>query len=1067
MGNSSSATLGGATATEVTVSQPPTDTETDTMASPLVENNPNYWRHSHNKVLPDNFPGIQKSGYLRNGPRFVREHCEPRMRGRLYSPYGSPMSSACISRMDKENYGAVFDANSPDSTLYRMSSRFNSRMPSVTASRMVSALNTPIHSGMTSRATSRRSSFSRGNYIRRKKRHAPLPPANGFTSGAGTPDSFSSSSDHHVRRKFRQKRQAPGPPLQRTWSEKSIEVPAQISEVRAEVHPGPPPEPAADYDDDDDDEGHEESTSVKMETSPPPEEFVAAPEEPHQPEEQEPQQPPPEVQVSSPQREDMEETMSSDHDKTDGNQVESEALSMSTEQVPSEPEVPDEPKPSDPPPPPPPPLPGMGAPVITPQRSSEVEQDVPQKVRGEPAPTGVTMRQLRSQDVFAAELLQVFKARESRVGRGTLRMKRTSKSLVYKASITKKDMFKKPDVANGDIKTPVVVKQEVVHESPHRIDSEAWVPADDLSDDTFDEDDDEPANSSPGKRYTKKEKGSPANGHMYRKNDAAKPSRKSSKYNSLSKLKNSMRTAFGSIGKGIKSRKKIDEVFDVGVDNDSGEKWEIYPAGDYDEVPDGPIKVDHVEKCAAYAYQASTGELVLLPNYDRILVTADGRRIREADITKVNKPKWLKRLPTESEKKKPVVEVPDPPKVDTEKEREQQTKLEDQFAEVRFLNQKFQSPEQNGMPRTLSHDELLRLVSAKIPPPSPDSDTETTYRWSFEEPDSGMLDQYFVDMSTYSLDRNNNSKKSKSKKGKKAGTWGSKRGSKSKRPSVVKSGNSNVVMTEKTVSSNPVYSSGGEDDETEEKKTPAAFTLRANSHESSSTKDSGYKTERDGSDRTDQSSTTPEVSPASTLEARPSGPTTSMANTLTTQVPSQPQPPAVANPQQPMFAQPPQWYPAWPTSMPMTTPQQYAPNTGLFNPMPMASAYNPGMYNPFMQPMVNGFMNPGVYPTLPTQTVPSTYAATQNMAVSMSDTMGNNISLASTLPLPTKSKGVTTPPALLPKPRKELILGPVGYRPVNFNPDIRMSSVTIPPGVMPSESPQVETENVTASNGIG
>ena len=1057
MGNSSSATLGGATEDKVAHTTPEIPTMAATMAATVTNTNPNYWRQSHNKVLPDNLPGVHKAAFLKNGPRFTREYCEPRMRGRLWSPCGSPMSSACASRMDKENYGAFFDVNSADSTLYKVSSRFHSRIPSVTASRMVSAMNSPMQSCMTSRATSRRSSFSRGNYIRRTKRHAPLPPATGQASRALTPESFSSSNDH-VRRKFRRKRQAPGPPLQRTWSEKSIDVPAQIAEIRAEVHNGPPPEPAADYDDDDD-EG-EENMSVKMESLPP-EETQAASEESSQPEEHMPLEPLSEPRATSPHNEDTEdpdvqEVTASDLEKTDEHLRESfhsasEVPSMSTEQCPSEPEVPDEPK--SPPPPPPPPLPVMGAPMVIPKRIEVGSEVVKQEVVEEEKPSlKRESLKLSSQEIFAAELLKAFKDRESRMTRGTLRMKRTSKSLVYTASITKKEsLTKKLVVAHGDTTKPVIANEESIAESPHSVDSVAWVPADDLPDDAFDDDE---ATPEPNKHYQKKS--SPVNGHLYRKNDSStKPAKKSSKYNSLSKLKNSMRTAFGSIGKGITNRKKIDEVFDIGVDNDSGEKWEIYPAGDYDDVPDGPIKVDHVEKCAAYAYQTSTGELVLLPNYDRILVTADGRRIREADITKVNKPKWLKRLPDETEKK-PIVETSDPPKVVAEKEREQQTKLEKQFAEVRFLNTKFQGSGKNGVPRTLSHDELLRLVAAKIPPPSPDCEPETSNRWSLEESNSGMLDQYFVDMSTYSLDRNNNKKNSKSKMGKKTNTWGSK----SKRPSLVKS---ELVSVEKTANTNPVYSSGGEEED-EERKAPPTFTWRANSQESSSTKDSGYKTERDGSDKTDQSLTTPDVSPASTLEARP---VSSMPDTLNTQVSSQPQLPAVT-PQQPVFAQPPQWYSAWPNGMGVTAPLPYAANTNMFN--PMAATYNPAMYNPYMQPMVSGYMNPGMYATMPAaQTLPALSTAamtTPNMAVSMSDSLGQNISLASTLPLLSKSNNVTTPPALLPKPRKELILGPVGFRPVKFNPDIKVTSVTIPPTVASSDS-RVDTENVTTSNGVG
>ena len=934
------------------------------------------------------------------------------MRGRPWSPYASPMmTSACVSRMDKENYGgSFFDANSAGSTLYKMPPRFHSRMPSVTASRMASALNSPMHSCMTSRATSRRSSFSRSNHVRRTKRHAPQPPTNGPTPRAATPESFGSSNDH-VRRKFRRKRHAPGPPLQRTWSEKSIDVPAQISEVRAEIHKSPPPEPVADYDSDD-----KGNRSVTME-SPQHEKMLPVLESNPQ-EELMPLILPLEACVSL-----LNDEVVDDLDSAPEVPAKSMELLLT--------EVAGEPKP--PPPPPPPPLPGIGAAVTTPKLI------VPKPLEKRPSLKKVTTtRQLSSQEIFAAELQKVYKERESRLTRGTLRMKWSSKSVVYSAKIRNKNPFAKtPVVANGDTAKSIIANGDAVQMVPPSVDSEAWVPAHDLPEGDFDEVEvDEHA-----KHFQKIENSSHANGHIYHKNGSTKATKKQNRYNSLSKLKNSMRTVFGSIGKGIKNRKKIDEVFEIGVANDSGEKWEIYPSEDYDDVPDEPMKVDHVEKCAAYAYQVSTGELVLLPNYDSVLVTVDGRRIREADIAKVNQPKWSKRLPDESRRKQ-LVENAEQPNIDAEKERDQQSHLEQQFAEVRFLNTKFQGSAKNGVSSTLTHDELLRIVAAKIPPPSTEIERRPSSRWSMEERNSGMLDKYFVDMNTYSLDRNNNKKKSSSK-----------RESKSKRLSPSKIG---VLGVDREVNANPVYSSGADDEEEDGK---------ANSHESSSTKDSGYKTERDGIDKTDQ--------PSADMSPRPTA--TNMPDTTVNYVP-----------QQPIIAHPPQWYPAWPGGMPMTAPMPYVTNANVFN--PMVPAYNPAMYNPYMQPMANGYANQVVYPAMaapvthqtvyPAMAAPVPLPATQmphtlqtlftpataptmttpNMAVSMVDSLGNNVSLASTAP--TQSSGTPNPPPLLPKPHKELINGPIGFRHVEFNPGAKVSAVTIPAAVESSASLLVEADNV-------
>ena len=1002
MGNGSSSTVGGGNG----VRRPTADT--NAMAATTVVNGPHYWRQSYNKVLPDNLPRMHQSAFLQNGPRFTQEHNEPRMRGRPWSPYTSPMmTSACVSRMDKENYGAFFDANSAGSTLYKMPPRFHSRMPSVTASRMVSVLSSPMHSCMTSRATSRRSSFSRGDYIRRKKRHAPQPPTtNNQTRRAATPESFSSSNDH-VRRKFRRKRHAPGPPLQRTWSEKSIDVPVQISEVRAEIHKRPPAEPVADYDSDVD----RESASVTMQ-SPQHEKHVL---ESNQLEEQMPLVLAPEYGISM-QNEDAVDDLDS------APEVPAKATELLLTEVVSQPKPP---QPPPPPPPPPPPLPGMGAAVVTPKGSSDIQRDVAKPLEKRPSLRKVTTtRQLSSQEIFAAELQKVYKERESRLTRGTLRMKWSSKSVVYSANIRNKNMFSKTAVvANGDATKSVIANGNAVQVAPPSVDSEAWVPAHDLPEDDFDEVDVAP------KHFQKIENGSHANGYIYHKNGSAKSTKKQNRYNSLRKLKNSMRTVFGSIGKGIKNRKKIDEVFEIGIDNDSGDKWEIYPSEDYDDVPDEPMKVDHVEKCAAYAYQVSTGELVLLPNYDSVLVTVDGRRIREADIAKVNQPKWSKRLPDENQRN-PLVENAEQTKIDAEKERDQQSHLEQQFAEVRFLNTKFQGSGKKGLCSTVSHDELLRIVAAKIPPPSSEIEQRTSSRWSVEERNSGMLDKYFVDMNTYSLDRNNNKKKSSNK-----------RDCKSKRHSPSKISDS----VDREVNANPVYSSGADDEDEDGEE----MAVKANSHESSSTKDSGYKTEHNGIDKTDQPS---DISARLTASNMPD-----MSSNYV--------------PQQPVMAHPPQWYTACPGGIPMTTPMPYLTNANVFN--PMMPVYNPAMYNPYMQPMANGYVNPAVYPSipalqtlLPPQTVPAPQTlltaatmTTQNMAVSMFDSLGNNVSLASTAPSTTTLSGAANPPPLLPKPRKELINGPIGFRHVEFNPGAKVSAVTIPATAGSIEYPEVDAGN--------
>ena len=98
-------------------------------------------------------------------------------------------------------------------------------------------------------------------------------------------------------------------------------------------------------------------------------------------------------------------------------------------------------------------------------------------------------------------------------------------------------------------------------------------------------------------------------------------------------MKNSVKNAIGSIGKSLSRLKNIKNI----INND---EWEIHYPENYDTPPsdEDMIKVHHIEKRPAYAYHPAKEQLVLLPDYDRIVVTEDGRKFREASLSSIQKP---------------------------------------------------------------------------------------------------------------------------------------------------------------------------------------------------------------------------------------------------------------------------------------------------------------------------------------------------------------------------------------------------------------------------------------------
>lgn len=174
-----------------------------------------------------------------------------------------------------------------------------------------------------------------------------------------------------------------------------------------------------------------------------------------------------------------------------------------------------------------------------------------------------------------------------------------------------------------------------------------WTPQMDLLDDEFDEEDDDFPREITSRRHQQKrqtenakhqrqqQKNKRAPSKLYQKKQLGGPQRPVPNPGafSLARINRAVKRVFGSISaKTSKQRAPISNSVFLQEDG-----WEIYPARPYDESnPEEAIKVVDVEKRPAYAYNAFTRELVILPDHDRILVTADGRRIRDQEQSSKN-----------------------------------------------------------------------------------------------------------------------------------------------------------------------------------------------------------------------------------------------------------------------------------------------------------------------------------------------------------------------------------------------------------------------------------------------
>lgn len=444
------------------------------------------------------------------------------------------------------------------------------------------------------------------------------------------------------------------------------------------------------------------------------------------------------------------------------------------------------------------------------------------------------------------------------------------------------------------------------------------------------------------------------------KNDKHAQSRR---MRSLSKFKKSLQGALGSLGRksnNVKQRKSLDNVFQE-FQADSG--WEIFHAQDYDKPSGGPIKVKHIEKRPAYAFNQNKGQLIMLPEYDRVIVTQDGKCILEDSVTTIQK---FHKQSSSSETSQGEDDLEDFNVQKLAEERKEQRLAEMQFEQVRAMNKKFikqESQRRRKLPEDATDPVPIRTSSTK----------------------SDEIDQLNKDLAQHvSIDRQG----SKQRRYKPKGDFNL--DINKNKHKILRKGDKQklYVKDAEPDKTNPVYESECEDNDEDDTVMspiePSGLRLE----------DSGYRSEQ-------------------------SSPATPMMTTLGSngQIPVNqvlwPPPQGAMVPMSyvspaPLMGVSMSYTPVW------QAPQPFAPQTGVL-----------GMAYPANPPNIGDENNNVIMTT--TQTMPS--QSPQN-----------------------------TPDNTLDR-HKQLVIGPIGYRPVNFNPQaasvterpasILAQNSVAPPGVLP------------------
>ena len=980
-------------------------------------------------------------------PRFTSENVDSNIRGRNHGYY---IKAAGIGEQNgnKENLKLIYD---------------RSRMASPVTSSHNSQYTSKVSSNIGSRTGSFRNKGGHRRYLP-KKRPAPRPPASGMNGETvmhrphNSLDSRTANGEVAMK-VFRKKRKAPQPPtpVQRSWVDEQIsKSPSHSFVVHADVYPIEPPvdynkkvEESSEEEDDVDDEpmnetaieNNVEETSpkadeVEMETTPPVSDVSIIPFIPEPP-------PPPAALPIVNDSPKVPETGSPT----------AQTNSIQVDDTPSSPKEK---------------LPRMG---------SLLRKDIV-KAAMERADKGFVEPKIEyksAHQIFAAELQEKVKLRDERMNKGALKVRALSSSRMFKArpSLTPTETPKTPlDGMIERAQEQAKLREDMDNEKRKirgsaRVMTKEWLPEHDL-DDVFNEEVRHPTShltARSGNYYDISNPGETdlqASQVLYRKNQYAKASRKKS--GNLEKLRRSIGKAFGSIGKGL--HRKTAEIQEMYSKEDG---WEIIFKEECDPPPTEMIKIKRMEKHPAYAYHAEKEQLILLPDFDRIIVTQDGRRIRETEMSKSAKQPQNKSLPSFTRKERPSLDgifqsaalSQTTHSERTAEERKQITMMEDQFAQVRKINK--------------THTKNLELSKQW-------KSTPDLVKGVQEEPfDAGVFSDSDLPLRTSSmkaqdrekgrsLEKLSLSKKKKKSKSKKSSSSSE---GKSPRQKVLQKG-MDYYLRSRPTTPNPVYSSDEENDE-------AYDEVPTNSDQTSSDSSSKPKSESLGDSGIGQESLN---SSASTASGAP----------LAAQVHQD------ALQQSMNASQGPMYYTSMPNPVflaPVPTPVMLTNSmnspTGHPSPMMYQTMYYPSNSLPHGAHMISPNIGEAQYHTLPANTSAakhnesgitnsdsnSTLVASNNSTLEHKSTvMVTNNLPAEGLKSTSKVMNVTPNIAVVsysntterepqdisvaPKEenefqkqlKKQYVMGPIGFRPVKFDPSVKTTPVSLP-----EKTQSIRTEN--------
>ena len=319
-------------------------------------------------------------------------------------------------------------------------------------------------------------------------------------------------------------------------------------------------------------------------------------------------------------------------------------------------------------------------------------------------------RMKTDQELFTDELKEAFAKRMARFSRGTIKVQRRISTHIYQSRNTTHTMIlrnlqrKMGTSGSGD---------DNVHEDS-RVErpDEEWTPAQDLDDDSSDEETITAMTlTSRGGNYYDAV-GNTRNRHskvqkekvikLYKKKKYDKNDKPQPKYGSLYKLKKSIKHALGSVGKSNSVGKERGPLMNVFFNMEKNKDWELYHAEDYDKPPKTAVKVKRIEKRPLYAYNSKTGQLVMLPQQEKIYVTTTDLRIHKDALmnSKIEVDILCEGL-SDEEKMSMNTGNSDNEEQITD-EREKLNIMELKFEQVRYLNKKFREDEIPSSASTLS-----------------------------------------------------------------------------------------------------------------------------------------------------------------------------------------------------------------------------------------------------------------------------------------------------------------------------------------------------------------------------